>query len=193
MSLMPGEITLLLEKWSAGDEEALGKITTLLYEKLRRMAAHYMRGERPEHTLQATALVHEAYLKLESFRHLPWNNRKQFIGIFVREMRRILVDHARKHNAGKRGSGMRHIDVDELALAGTEIALSDLIVVDEALNNLATLNSQQCRIFDARYFGGLTIEETAKYLGISKATVERGYAAAKAFISHELDVNETTL
>lgn len=192
MSLMPGEITLLLEKWSAGDEEALGKITTLLYEKLRRMAAYYMRSERPGHTLQATALVHEAYLKLESFRHLPWNNRRQFIGIFVREMRHILVDHARKHNAGKRGGGMPPVNIDELALPDGALSLPDLLVVDAALNNLATLNQQQCRIFDARYFGGLTIEETAKYLGISKATVERGYAAAKAFISHELDVNETT-
>ena len=193
MSSMPGEITLLLEKWSAGDDEALGKITTLLYENLRRMAGHYMRGERAGHTLQATALIHEAYLKLESFRHLPWNNRRQFIGIFVREMRRVLVDHARKHNAGKRGSGMPPLNIDELALPNTALSLSDLIVVDEALNKLAALDKQQCRIFDARYFGGLTIEERAKYLGISKATVERGYAAAKAFISHQLDVSETTL
>lgn len=193
MSSMPGEITLLLEKWSAGDEEALGKITTLLYEHLRRMAAHYMRGERPGHTLQATALIHDAYLKLESSRHLSWNNRQQFIGIFVREMRRVLIEHARKHNAGKRGSGVPPLNIDELELPEAGLSLSALIVVDEALNKLEMLNQQQFRIFDARYFGGLTIEETAKYLGISKATVERGYAAAKAFISHELDGSETDL
>lgn len=192
MSSMPGEITRLLEQWGDGDNEALDKITTLLYERMRRIAAHYMRGERSSHTLQATALVHEAYLKLNSFRHLSWKNRSQFMGVFVREMRRILVDHARKHNAGKRGSGMLLANVDDLALPSTALSLSDLVVVDEALNKLASLNEQQCRIFDARYFGGLTIEETANYLGISKATVERGYTAAKAFISRELDLIGTT-
>jgi RNA polymerase sigma factor (TIGR02999 family) len=193
MSLIPSEITRLLEEWSAGNDEALGKITTLLYEELRRMAAYYMRGERSNHTLQATALVHEAYMKLDGFRHLTWNNRQQFIGIYVKEMRRILVDHARKHKASKRGGGMPSSNIDALDLPDTALSLSELIVVDEALNKLATLSQQQYKIFDARFFGGLTIEETAKYLGISKATVERGYAAAKAFISRELDVSETTL
>lgn len=193
MSLLPGEITRLLQEWSDGDDEALGKITNMLYERLRRIAAHYMRGERPDHTLQATALVHEAYMKLDGFRELPWKSRSHFIAVFVREMRHILVDHARKHNAAKRGSGMPLANVDDLAVPSTALSLPDLIVVDEALNKLAALNEQQCRIFDARYFGGLTIEETAKYLGISKATVERGYMAAKAFISRELEISDTTL
>lgn len=132
-------------------------------------------------------------MELDGFRHLTWNNRQQFIGIFVREMRRILVDHARRHNAGKRGGGIPDGNIDELALPITALSLSDLIIVDEALNQLKALNQQQYQIFDARFFGGLTIEETAKYLGISKATVERGYAAAKAFISCKLDVGEATL
>ncbi|HXD30204.1 MAG TPA: ECF-type sigma factor [Pyrinomonadaceae bacterium] len=185
-SLVTGEITELLERWSSGDDEALNRLTPLVYDELRRLAAGFLRGERIGHTLQATALVHEAYLKLAGFRNLPWKNRSHFIGVVVTEMRRILVDHARRHCAGKRGGGARADCIEDLVLASRELSPLDLLAIDEALNKLAVISKQQCRIFDARFFGGLTIEEAADYLDLSEATVERGYRAAKAFVGREL-------
>jgi len=185
-SCVTGEVTALLERWSLGDDEALNQLTGLVYSELRRLAAHYIRAEHPGHILQATALVHEAYMKVSGFRHIPWKNRSHFIGVVVREMRRILVDHARRFSAAKRGGGARHEDVDDAAIPGPELSPFNLVVIDEALNKLAMMDEQQSAIFDARFFGGLTIEETADYLGLSTATVERGYKAAKAFVSREL-------
>lgn len=179
------EVTELLQQWSEGREDALDRLLPEVYSELKRLAASYLRRERREHTLQATALVHEAFLKLVDQRAVRWQNRAHFFGIAAQLMRRILVDHARGRGAAKRGAGERHLSLDEaLLMAATRDV--DLLALDEVLTRLATIDPQQSRIVELRFFGGLTIEETAEVLRISPATIGRDWTLAKAWLHASL-------
>ncbi|HEX7999682.1 MAG TPA: sigma-70 family RNA polymerase sigma factor [Pyrinomonadaceae bacterium] len=178
------EVTQLLAKLSNGDRTALDELLPLVYDELRRLADRYLRRERSDHTLQATALVNEAYLRLVD-QNVPWQNRAHFFGVAAEMMRRILVDHARSHQAQKRGSGGIKLSLDEAINMSDERA-ADLISLDEALNALAEFDPQKSRIVELRFFAGLSIEETAKVLGIGTATVIRQWRMAKAWLYHEV-------
>lgn len=184
----PGEVTRLLHALSAGDTSALEHLTPLLYGELRDLARRQMRGENANHTLQPTALVHEAFLRLLGQREVSWQNRKHFLSVAAQVMRRVLVDHARRRRAGKRGGGGSGVG---LSVAAGAIARSagdplDLIALDQALARLAELDSRQARIVELRYFGGLSVEETANVLDLSPATVKRDWQFAKAWLVREL-------
>lgn len=177
-------ITLLLNDLQGGSPEALDRLLPLVYDELRAVASRHLQGERPDHTLQATALVHEAFLRLVDQREVTWQNRAHFFGVAAQLMRRILVDYARKANAAKRGGG-KLVPLEE----GMEIPVdepSDLLRIDEALDTLAQMDPRQARVVELRFFSGLTVEETAEAMGISPATVKREWAAAKAWLEHEL-------
>jgi RNA polymerase sigma-70 factor (ECF subfamily) len=178
------EVTQLLVKLSSGDRSALDDLLPLVYDELRRLADRYLRRERSDHTLQATALVNEAYLRLVD-QNVPWQNRAHFFGVAAEMMRRILVDHARSHQAQKRGSGGIKLSLDD-ALNMSDERASDLIALDDALNALADFDPQKSRIVELRFFAGLSIEETAKVLGIGTATVIRQWKLAKAWLYHEV-------
>ena len=179
------EVTQLLQQWSDGRQDALDRLLPEIYAELRRLASSYLRRERPDHTLQATALVHEAFLKLVDQRAVRWQNRAHFFGIAAQAMRRILVDYARARSAGKRGDGERPVSLDE-ALVLTAMPDADLLDLDDALTRLATIDLQQSRVVELRFFGGLTMEETAEVLHISPATVGREWTLAKAWLYAEL-------
>jgi RNA polymerase sigma factor (TIGR02999 family) len=182
------EITLWLHEWSRGKEDALDALMPIVYAELHRQAANYLRRERIGHTLQATALINEAYLKLIDQREVNWQNRAHFFAIAAQAMRRILVDHARTRHRDKRGG-----DAENLPLEAAEFATSasgttvDLIALDEALTRLATLDERQSRIVELRFFSGMSVEETAEALGISKATVKNEWRTAKAWLFQELN------
>jgi RNA polymerase sigma factor (TIGR02999 family) len=180
-------ITQLLTRWSNGDQTALDRLMPMVYSELRRLASNYLRRERKDHTLQPTALVNEAYLKLIDQKTARWQNRAQFYGIAAQLMRRILVDHARQHKAAKRGGS----DQQRLSItsAGTLAARTDLdvLALHEALEELATLDRQQERIVELKFFGGLSIEEIAEVLGIGHATVERDWKMARAWLRRKLE------
>jgi len=179
------DITALLKDWSGGDREALERLLPAVYGELKRLAASYLRSERPDHTLQPTALVHEAYLRLQGQRSVVWSNRAHFYGIAARIMRRILVDHARRRGAAKRdGAALRVTLVD--ADAGADDRAPELIALDSALTTLEELDPQQARIVELRFFGGLTVEETADAAGISTATVKREWRTARAWLRREI-------
>jgi RNA polymerase sigma factor (TIGR02999 family) len=182
---MPNEISQLLVKWSDGDTAAREKLLPLVYDELRQLARSYLRRERTNHTLQPTALVHEAYLRLVNEHTVTWQHRAQFFGLAATMMRNILVDHARRHKAEKRGGGDFAVSLSEANRFSSQLDVN-LIALDEALTNLAASSPQHTRIVELRYFGGLTIEETAKVLGISHATVERDWAFARAWLKKEL-------
>jgi RNA polymerase sigma factor (TIGR02999 family) len=171
--------------WSKGDLEAREALMPLVYDELRRLAASYLRRERPDHTLQATALVNEAYLRLVEEKNVNWHSRSHFFGVSAKLMRRILVDHARGHLAEKRGSGMPKVGLTE-AIAMSKEQPADLLALDESLTRLAELDPQQGRIVELRVFAGLTVEETAQLLKISRATVKRDWAVAKAWLLRDL-------
>jgi RNA polymerase sigma factor (TIGR02999 family) len=181
----PGAITRLIEDARVGDPLALEKLVPLVYAELHRLAARYVRHERPGQSLQATALVHEAYLRLLKDEDLSFQNRAHLLGIAARSMRQILVEHARARDAAKRGGERRRITLDESVAAGEPLDV-DLLALDEALERLAARDAQQARIVDLRFFGGLTNEETAAALGISTATVKRAWAVARAWLYREL-------
>ena len=181
-------ITELLVAWSEGDERALEALTPLVYDELRRLARSYMRQERPGHTLQSTALVHEAFLRLVDQR-VRWNSRAQFFGIAAQMMRRILVDHAKAQSAAKRGAGAFRIELDE-GLAAFPQRDVDLLALDEALKRLTKVDPQRSRIVELRFFGGLSNEESAEVLGISPATIQRQWSGARAWLFHELSTSE---
>jgi RNA polymerase sigma factor (TIGR02999 family) len=185
MAVSRAEVTQLLQQWSGGRQEALDQLLPAIYGELKRLAGSYLRRERRDHTLQATALVHEAFLKLVDQRDVRWQNRAHFFGIAAQIMRRILVDHARAHAASKRGSGERPVALDE-ALVVAPAPDVDLLALDEALTRLAAMDTQQSRVVELRFFGGLTMEETAEVLGISPATVGREWTLAKAWLYAEL-------
>ena len=189
MTSSPQNITQMLVEWGNGDKEALDRLIPIVYEELRRQAARFLRRERPGHTLQTTALIHEAYLKLIDQKHMHWQNRAQFFGIAAQLMRRILVDHARGKQAGKRGGDDVKLQLDEALIVGQSKDVN-LVALDEALNRLAQLDEQQGRIVELRYFSGLSIEETAEALGISPATVKRDWALAKAWLRREIMSSE---
>ncbi len=178
------EITRLLLAWSGGDEGALEQLTPLVYRELRYLAKSSFRGERPDHTLQSTALVHETYLRLIDQHHVRWQNRAQFFAIAARQMRRILVDHARAHRASKRGGGHR-LALDEVDVLGGEQSV-DLIALDQALERLAEFDPRQSRVVELRFFGDLSVKETAEVLGISPASVKREWSLARAWLFRQL-------
>ena len=181
----PHDVTQLLINWSNGNREAIDKLLPLVYKELRQVADRYLRRERSDHTLQATALVHEAYLKLIDQRNVRWQNRAHFFGVAAQAMRRILVDHARSHQTAKRGSGSLKVSLDEGIDLSDERA-ADLIALDDALTRLAEIDPQKSRIVELRFFGGLSIEETAEVLGIGTATVIRQWRMAKAWLYGEV-------
>jgi RNA polymerase sigma factor (TIGR02999 family) len=184
MSESPGDVTALLAQVKRGDQEALGKLMPLVYNELRRLANHYMRGERPEHTLQPTAVVHEAYIRLVGLERLDWQNRAQFMGVAAQFMRRILINYARDRMAGKRSGGAREdFDIEKVAAAENPV---EILAVDTAVTRLGELNPEQSRVVEMRYFGGMSIEETAEALAISPTTVKRHWALAKAWLHAEL-------
>ena len=178
-------MTQLLVDWGNGDNRALEKLTPLVYQELKRLAARYLRRERSDHTLQSTALVHEAWLRLIDQRQVHWQNRAQFFVVAAEMIRRILIDHARGRQAAKRGDGAIKLSLEE-ALFTPDRRDLDLVALDDALQDLARLDPQQSRLVELRYFAGLSIEESAEVLGVSPATVKREWAAAKALLYREL-------
>jgi RNA polymerase sigma factor (TIGR02999 family) len=178
------QITQLLADWCRGDQRAGDVLSPLLYRELRRLARSYMKRERPDHTLQSTALVHEAYLRLVDQR-AEWKSRAHFFGIAAQMMRRILVDHAKKNQAKKRGAGAQVLSLDEPLTISKEPG-KDLLALDDALASLAKSDPQRGRIVELRFFGGLSNEESAQVLGISPATVQRQWAGARAWLHHEM-------
>lgn len=181
----PGEVTRLLTELRGGDRSAFDKLVPLVHDELRRLAASYMRREAPGHILQTTAVVNEAYLKLVEQREMNWRNRAHFFGIAAGIMRRILVDHARKQSAGKRGAGIQPVPLDEaLALSGGRSEA--LLALDDALDRLQKLDPRQVEIIELRFFGGLSVDETAEALQVSPRTVDREWKLAQAWLRREL-------
>jgi len=178
-------VSALLAQWQAGDEEALRTLVPLVYDELRRLAHRYLQKERPDHTLQSTALVHEAYVRLVKQEGGKFQNRAHFFAISAQLMRQILIEYARSQRAAKRDRGQKVTLNDEVALVKKSRSV-DLVALDEALEGLAKLDAQQSRIVELRFFGGLSIEETAQVLGISPATVKRDWSTAKAWLHHEM-------
>jgi RNA polymerase sigma factor (TIGR02999 family) len=185
----PSQVTLLLSRWGAGDHDALDALMPLVYEELRRLARHYLRQERPDHTLQSTALVHEAYVRLLGPHPPEWKGRAHFFGVAARLMRQILVDHARHHGAAKRGGNLLKVTLND-GLVGRKRKDLDLLALDDALNSLAELSPQQSHIVELRFFSGLTIEDTSEALGVSPSTVKRSWTAARAWLFREMNQNE---
>lgn len=183
-------ITELLKAHTARNPEVLDKLIPLVYEKMREMAHYRMLGERADHTFNTTDLIHEAYLKLAKFNRITWKNRAHFLGIASQVMRNILVDYAEKKNAHKRGGDWYRVTLGGENLA-TEVNLEDILSVHQALEQLAKIDKRQERVVECRFFGGLTIEETAKALGISTATVSRDWKMAKAWLNREITKSKT--
>ena len=179
------QITQLLNAWQEGRQGAIDELIPLVYQELRKLARSYLRNERPDHTLQATALVNEAYLRLLGQKNVQWENRKHFFGIASQLMRRILVDHARKRAAGKRGGAEPLLLFDEDQVAPSE--QPELVELDAALDAFAKIDPDQAKLVELRYFTGLTIDETAKVLELSPATVKREWIVAKAWLRRELE------
>jgi len=179
------DVTLLLQRLSAGDQDALSQLIPLVYDELHRLAAFHLQRERADHTLQTTALVHEAYLRLLDQKDAQWKNRGHFLAVAAQAMRRVLVDYARRRQAVKRGSSLPKISLDEAIAISNETA-QELLVIDELLNRFASIDSQASRVVELRFFGGLTVEETAEVMGISPATVKREWSVARAWLVREL-------
>jgi RNA polymerase sigma-70 factor (ECF subfamily) len=185
----PSDITSLLIAWSDGDQAALENLLPLIERELRRIARHYMRRENPGHTLQTTALVNEAYFRLVDQKSVRWQNRAHFYAIAAKIMRRILLNYARDRRREKRGGGAVQVSLSEVAAVGEQRS-AELISLDEAMQRLATFDERKCRVVELRYFGGLSVEETAEVLGVSVATVDRDWKAAKAWLARELKHEE---
>ena len=181
MTFSQNEVTQLLLDWGNGDKAALDKLVPVVYQELRRLAAYYMRRERPGHTLQTSALVNEAYMRLVDYSQMRWQSRAHFFAVAAQAMRRILVEHARKRHFAKRGGGAVKVSFDEAAIVSQEQA-SELVALDDALTSLEAMDQRKARIVELRYIGGLNIEETAEVLAISPATVQREWRAAKAWL-----------
>ena len=177
----------LLVQWGSGDRKALEALLPLVYDELRRLARYHLRQQRPNHTLQTTALVHEAYLRLAREKSLQIESRAHFLGIAAQLMRWILVDYERQRRAAKRGSGATRITLDsDVPVPRSKDHDVDLLALDEALERLAKLDPEQCRIIELRYFGGLSIEDTSEFLGVSPATVKRSWTSARAWLLREM-------
>lgn len=186
MSDAPEDVTGLLIQWNEGNRAALDRLMPVVYDELHRIAERYFRRERPGNTLQPTALVNEAYIRLVSQSNVSLKNRAQFFGIAATTMRRILVERARARNASKRGSGDYKLDLTDVSDVPVDGSKFDLLALDKALDELASFDPQQSRIVEAKFFGGLSIEETADVIGVSRATVKREWALAKAWLLREL-------
>jgi RNA polymerase sigma factor (TIGR02999 family) len=182
---LPSEVTQLLINWGRGDKTALDELIPLVEAELRRLARHYMARESPHHTLQTSALINEAYIKLIDQQDVPWQNRAHFFAVAATVMRHILVDHARKHHYAKRGGGARRIPLDD-AEARIDQKANELVALDDALKTLAVLDPRKGQIIELRFFGGLSIEETAAVMRISSPTVQREWRSAKAWLRREL-------
>ena len=180
------EITQLLREWSEGDREALDELLPLVYDELHRQAARYRRRERPDHTLQTTALIHEAYLKLIDQRDVKWQSRAHFFAIASLAMRRVLVNYAKARHREKRGGDDVKVTLEEGVLAVGDDSRVEIIALDEALTRLAEVDEQQARVVELRYFSGLSLEEVAEVLAVSRATVARDWNMAKAWLHQEL-------
>ena len=189
MRYTEGEITELLREWGDGDPEALDQLMPLVLDDVREIARKYLRRESPAHTLQPTALVNEVYLKLTGLRTVRWKNRAHFFGEMARMMRRILVDHARRHRSAKRGSGAPKISLDE-ALLPAQIRPDDLVALDDALETLKALHPRQHQVVELKFFIGLTLGEIAEVLEVVRSTVIRDWANARAYLLHELSRRE---
>lgn len=185
MTSTPAGITQLLIAWNQGDRGARDELMPLVYDELRRLARGYLRRERPGHTLQPTALVNEAYLRLIDQSQVNWQNRAHFFGIAARLMRQVLVNHAEAHRAAKRGGDAERIPLDDVDHLAVEQAV-DLVALHESLERLERIDPPQCRIVELRYFSGLTIEEIAEVMGVSPATVKREWTTARAWLRREL-------
>jgi RNA polymerase sigma factor (TIGR02999 family) len=179
------ELTQLLQAWSDGNQEALDKLVPLVYEELHRLASHYMSGERPGHSLQTSALVNEAYLRLVDWKNVRWQNRAHFFGVAAQMMRRILVDFARSRQYAKHGGGMNRVSLADTAIVSSERG-EDFVALDEVLLSLAAIDQRKSKIVELRFFGGLSVEETAEVLKISPRTVMREWSLAQAWLHREL-------
>jgi RNA polymerase sigma factor (TIGR02999 family) len=180
------DVSALLRAWSDGDRDALQALTPLVHEELQRLARHYMRRERSGHSLQATALVNEAYMRLADGTRMQWQDRAHFFAVSAQLMRHILVDHARRHNV-KRGRGVSHVSLEDVAVvASGEDVDTDLVALDEALTSLKRLDPRKAQIVEMRFFGGLSVEEIAEVLKVSTGTIKRDWRAAKAWLYQEL-------
>lgn len=178
------DVSTLLREWSEGDQSALDKLSPIVYDELHRLARHYMRRERTGHSLQATALVNEAYLRLVDYKHMRWENRAHFFAVSAQLMRRILVDHARRHNL-KRGAGVQHVALEDTAEVGGDQD-QNLVALDDAMQALARIDSRKAQVVELRFFGGLSVEETAEVLKISPVTVMRDWSTARAWLHREM-------
>jgi RNA polymerase sigma-70 factor, ECF subfamily len=179
-----GDVSILLRAWSGGDQNALDKLAPIVYDELRRLARYYLHRERPGHSLQATALVNEAYLRLVDYKRMQWGNRAHFFAVSAQLMRRILVDHARRHNL-KRGGGVQHVELEDAAVVGGDRA-ENLVALDDALQALARMDARKARVVELRFFGGLSVEETAEVLQVSQGTVMRDWSTARAWLHREM-------
>lgn len=180
------EVTELLIRWGSGDKAVLDRLVPLLYAELHRMAARYLRRERVDHTLQPTALINEAYLRLVDSSTVTWENRVHFFGIAARVMRRILVDHARQHQAGKRGGAVEKVPIDAANEPGSKQEDVNMVALDEALTRLAEVDPEQSKLVELRYFAGLTIEEAAEAMSMSLGTAKRRWTVARAWLRREM-------
>ena len=185
MAGFPQEITQLLLNWSKGDQAALDQLIPLVYPELRKLARRYMGRESPEHTLQTSALINEAYLRLVDQQAVEWNDRAHFFAVAAQVMRHILIDHARSHLYGKRGAGAQHVPLDDVTVFLQERA-TELVALDDALTSLAKIDERKSKIVELRFFGGLSVEETAEAMKLSPVTVMREWRAAKAWLHREV-------
>jgi RNA polymerase sigma factor (TIGR02999 family) len=179
-----GDVSRLLQAWNRGDSGALDRLTPIVYGELRRLARRYLRGEHDGHSLQATALVNEAYVRLVDFTRIEWQNRAHFFAVSAQVMRRILVDHARRRNA-KRGRGQLHVSLDEAVVVAPQPSL-DLVALDDALKALARVDARKAQVVEMRFFGGLSVEESAEVLQVSPITIMRDWRTAKAWLHREV-------
>ena len=179
------DVSTLLRAWSDGDQAALDHLTPIVYSELRRLAGYYMGRERSGHSLQATALVNEAYLKLVDCKRMRWENRAHFFAVTAKLMRRILVDHARRHNL-KRGGGVQHVALEDSAIVGATPD-EDLVALDEAMHALAQIDPRKAQVVELRFFGGLSVEESAEVLKVSQITVMRDWSTARAWLYREIN------
>lgn len=189
MPVLPNEVTQLLLSWNQGDRDALDRLIPLVEAELRRLARRFMRRERGDHTLQTSALINEAYVKLVDQQNVHWQDRAHFFAVAAQIMRHILIDHARKHQYAKRGGGAEKVPLDEIDELSDQRA-AELIAMDDALRDLATADPRKSQIIELRFFGGLSIEETAEVLDISPATVTREWRMARAWLHHAMSSNQ---
>lgn len=190
MSALPEEITQLLLSWSTGDKTSLDRLIPLVYPELRRLARIYMGRESPAHTLQTSALINEAYMRLVDQQHVEWQNRAHFFAVASQAMRHILIDHARRHRSAKRGAGAQRVPLDEVAVIAEERA-TELVALDNALTKLAEIAERKSQIVEMRFFGGLTSDEIAEVMKLSPISIKREWRSAKAWLHIEISKQTT--